>query len=71
MVIVPFNLPKIGAQTAADCVGFQELGALKKTASACLGWAVSLGKKLKTIGVDSINSTLLPKIHPKLQGDKP
>lgn len=58
MVITPFNLPKIGAQTAADCEAFQQLGALRKTASAALGWAISLGKMLRSNGVKEINTVL-------------
>ena len=59
MVIIPFNLPKIGAETAAECEAFQSLGALRKTASAAIGWAISLGKKFKTSGITNINSVLL------------
>lgn len=71
MVVIPFNLPKIGAETAAECEAFQILGALRKKASAAIGWAISLGKKFRSTGVMEINTVLLPKLHPKLKGLEP
>lgn len=68
MVVIPFNLPKIGAHSENDCRFFQELGLLKKESSACVGWAISLRAKLKAFGVDHINTNLLPKVHTKLLG---
>lgn len=49
MVVVPFSVPKIGAKSAAECESFLELAALKKKASASLGWAISIGDKLKPL----------------------
>ena len=71
MVVVPFSVPKIGAKSAAECESFLELAALKKKASASLGWAISIGDKFKTTGVGAINGVLLPKIHPRLVGAEP
>ena len=36
MVVIPFNPPKIGAESATDCEAFQELGTLRKTASSAI-----------------------------------
>lgn len=71
MVIIPFNLPKIGASSESDVEAFQELGVIKKTASAALGWIISLGKKFKTSGVQLIKENYLPKVFAKLQGVEP
>jgi hypothetical protein len=71
MVVVPFSLPKIGAKSAAECEWFLELSALKKKASASLGWAISIGNTFRSTGVGAINGVLLPKIHPRLVGAEP
>ena len=71
MVVIPFSVPKIGAKSAAECESFLELAALKKKASASLGWAISIGDKLRTTGVGAINGVLLTKVHPRLVGAEP
>ena len=71
LLVIPFSLPKIGAETEEDCVNFQTLGKLKKGASSCIGWAISLGKKFEEEGVAEINRDMLPLIYPQLRGLDP
>ena len=71
LLLIPFNLPKIGGTSEEDCVNFQKLGNLKKLASSCIGWAISLGKKFEERGVSEINTTMLPMIYPQLKGLDP
>lgn len=70
-VIIPFNLPKIGAESESDCQFYQTLGDLRKEVSSCIGWAISLRKKLKATGISMINSKYLPKIFSKINGVEP
>ena len=65
--MIPFSLPKIGGESKEDCINFQKLGDLKKQASSCIGWAISLGKKFEEDGISEINADMLPIIHPKLK----
>ena len=68
--MIPFNLPKIGGESEEDCINFHKLGNLKKVASSCIGWAISLGKKFED-GVSEINRVMLPMIYPQLKGLDP
>lgn len=70
-VIIPFNLPKIGAKCESDCQSYQTLGNLRKKISSSIGWAISLRKKLKETGISMINSKYLPMIFPKIQCVEP
>ena len=67
LLVIPFNLPKIGGESEEDCINFQKLGNLKKVASSCIGWAISLGKKLEEGGISKINGVMLPMIYPQLK----
>ncbi len=71
LLVIPFNLPKIGGESEEDCRNFQELGNLKKKASSCIGWAISLGKKFEEGGITEINGVMLSMIHPQLKGLDP
>ena len=71
LLVISFSLPKIGAETEEDCINFQNLGKLKKVASSCIGWAISLGKKFEVDGVSEINKDMLPLIYPHLRGLDP
>ena len=71
MIVIPFNLPKIIGGESEDCRNFQALGNLKKKASSCIGWEISLGKKFKEGGIAEINGVTLSMIHPQLKGLDP
>ena len=71
LLVIPFNLPKIGGESEEDCRNFQALGNLKKKASSCIGWAISLGKKFEEGGIAEINGVMLSMIHPQLKGLDP
>ena len=71
LLVIPFNLPKLGGESEEDCKNFQKLGNLKKAASSCIGWAISLGKKFEEGRISKINGVMLPMIHPQLKGLDP
>ena len=71
LLVIPFNLPKIGGESEEDCRNFQKLGTLKKVASSCIGWAISPGKKFEEGSISEINGVMLPMIHPQLKGLDP
>jgi hypothetical protein len=71
VVLIPFNLPEIGATSvnAAQCL--QSLKSLRNKSSAAIGWIISLAKEMNNDGMSTVTSHFLPMILDEFKGSHP